>query len=556
MGCQGSKEKNKPTPDFTARHHGSSATAASASGVATNNHQYHSVQPSSTHVQTPPPKPDSNPKPTVTTQNVKTVHKTDTTILGKPFDDIKKHYTLGQELGRGQFGITYFCTENSTGNTYACKSILKRKLVSKSDREDIKREIQILQHLSGQPNIVEFKGAYEDRFSVHLVMELCAGGELFDRIIAQGHYSERAAASICRAVVNVVHICHFMGVLHRDLKPENFLLSSKDEGATLKATDFGLSVFIEEGKVYRDMVGSAYYVAPEVLRRSYGKEIDIWSAGIILYILLSGVPPFWAETEKGIFNAILEGELDFASEPWPSISDSAKDLVRKMLNHDPKKRITSAQVLEHPWMREGGEASDKPIDSAVLSRMKQFRAMNKLKKLALKIIAENLSEEEIKGLKAMFANMDTDNSGTITYEELKTGLARIGSRLSETEVKQLMELADVDGNGSIDYLEFISATMHRHRLERDEHLYKAFQYFDKDNSGHITREELETAMTQHGMGDEATIKDIISEVDTDHDGRINYEEFCAMMRSGMPPPGTTIINLQSEFDFICSCNSL
>ncbi|KAL9325489.1 hypothetical protein ACSQ67_006134 [Phaseolus vulgaris] len=296
-------------------------------------------------------------------------------------------------------------------------------------------------------------------------------------------------------------------------------------------------------KVYHDMVGSAYYVAPEVLRRSYGKEIDIWSAGVILYILLSGVPPFWAETEKGIFNAILEGELDFVSEPWPSISDSAKDLVRKMLTQDPKKRITSAQVLEHPWMREGGEASDKPIDSAVLSRMKQFRAMNKLKKLALKVIAENLSEEEIKGLKAMFANMDTDNSGTITYEELKTGLARIGSRLSEAEVKQLMEAADVDGNGSIDYLEFISATMHRHRLERDEHLYKAFQYFDKDNSGYITRDELETAMTQHGMGDEATIKEIISEVDTDNDGRINYEEFCAMMRSGMPHQGgSTTLN--------------
>jgi calcium-dependent protein kinase len=175
------------------------------------------------------------------------VQKTDTTILGKPFEDIKKFYTLGKELGRGQFGITYFCTENSTGLNYACKSILKRKLVSKADREDIKREIQILQHLSGQPNIVEFKGAFEDRFSVHLVMELCAGGELFDKIIAQGHYSERAAASICRDVVNVVHICHFMGVLHRDLKPENFLLSSKDAGAALKATDFGLSVFIEEG---------------------------------------------------------------------------------------------------------------------------------------------------------------------------------------------------------------------------------------------------------------------------------------------------------------------
>lgn len=271
--------------------------------------------------------------------------------------------------------------------------------------------------------------------------------------------------------------------------------------------------------MYKDIVGSAYYIAPEVLKQRYGKEIDIWSAGVILYILLSGVPPFWAgkyqdetlsilrslvsswlmswfpllhaappETERGIFDAILKGEIDFESAPWPSISSSAKDLVMKMLKQDPKKRITAAQVLrpclvefsihliplgflaanggigfsEHPWMVEGGEASDNPIDSAVLSRMKQFRAMNKMKKMALKVsdqhkmvsiasdslvltvspvqvIAENLSEEEIKGLKQMFTNMDTDKSGTITYDELKTGLARLGSKLSEAEIKQLMD---------------------------------------------------------------------------------------------------------------------
>ncbi|KAK9268977.1 hypothetical protein L1049_000744 [Liquidambar formosana] len=462
------------------------------------------------------PVPQSPLKPSAMALNPKPVLRPDT-ILGKPYEDVKLHYSMGKELGRGQFGVTYLCIEISSGHQYACKSISKRKLVTKNDREDIKREIQILQHLSGQQNIVEFKGAYEDKQSVHVVMELCAGGELFDRIIAKGHYSERAASSICRAIVNVVNICHFMGVMHRDLKPENFLLSSKDENALLKATDFGLSVFIDEGKVYRDIVGSAYYVAPEVLRRRYGKEIDIWSAGVILYILLSGVPPFWAETEKGIFDAILQGEIDFESQPWPSISSSAKDLVRKMLTQDPKKRITSAQVLEHPWIREGGEASDKPIDSAVLSRMKQFRAMNKLKKLALKVIAENLSEEEIQGLKSMFTNMDTDNSGTITYEELKTGLARLGSKLTEAEVRQLMEAADVDGNGTIDYIEFITATMHRHKF--------------------ITRDELETAMKEYGMGDEATIREIISEVDSDNDGRINYDEFCAMMRSGTQHQG-------------------
>lgn len=170
------------------------------------------------------------------------------TILGKPFEDVRSFYTLGKELGRGQFGVTYLCMEIATGKRYACKSISKRKLSSANDREDIRREVQIMQHLTGQANIVEFKGAYEDRHSVNLVMELCEGGELFDRIIAKGHYSERAAATICRAIVNVVHICHFMGVMHRDLKPENFLLATKDEGAMLKATDFGLSVFIEDGK--------------------------------------------------------------------------------------------------------------------------------------------------------------------------------------------------------------------------------------------------------------------------------------------------------------------
>lgn len=230
------------------------------SSVPTGAHNQKTHEPFVTQSKIPPHQSYQPVKPTATTAaptpwkpsipalSPKQVHKSDT-ILGKPFEDVKQYYTTGKELGRGQFGVTYLCTENSTGRQYACKSISKRKLVSKADKEDTKREIQIMQHLSGQPNIVEFKGAYEDKNSVHVVMELCAGGELFDRIIAKGHYTERAAASICRQIVNVVHICHFMGVMHRDLKPENFLLSSKDENALLQATDFGLSVFIEEGKI-------------------------------------------------------------------------------------------------------------------------------------------------------------------------------------------------------------------------------------------------------------------------------------------------------------------
>lgn len=169
------------------------------------------------------------------------------TVLGRPMEDVRSTYNIGKELGRGQFGVTHLCTHKVTGEQFACKTIAKRKLVNKEDIEDVRREVQIMHHLTGQPNIVELKGAYEDKHSVHLVMELCAGGELFDRIIAKGHYTERAAASLLRTIVQIVHTCHSMGVIHRDLKPENFLLLNKTENAPLKATDFGLSVFYKQG---------------------------------------------------------------------------------------------------------------------------------------------------------------------------------------------------------------------------------------------------------------------------------------------------------------------
>ncbi|XP_008788593.1 calcium-dependent protein kinase 2-like [Phoenix dactylifera] len=474
----------------------------------------------------PPPKPSPPPSKPVPVGPV----------LGRPMEDVKATYTMGKELGRGQFGVTHLCTHRLTGEQFACKTIAKRKLVSKEDIEDVRREVQIMYHLSGQPNIVELKGAFEDKHSVHLVMELCAGGELFDRIIARGHYTERAAASLLRTIVQIVHTCHSMGVIHRDLKPENFLLSSKNENAPLKATDFGLSVFFKEGEVFTDIVGSAYYIAPEVLKRKYGPEADIWSIGVMLYIFLCGVPPFWAESEHGIFNAILRGHIDFTCDPWPNISSGAKDLVRKMLNSDPKQRLTAFQVLNHPWIKEDGEAPDTPLDNAVLNRLKQFRAMNLFKKAALRVIAGCLSEEEIQGLKQMFKNMDTDNSGTITLEELKQGLCKQGTKLSEFELKQLMEAADADGNGTIDYEEFITATVHMNRMDREELLYTAFQYFDKDGSGFITKEELEQALKEKGFYDGQEIKDIIAEADSDNDGRINYTEFVAMMKKGIPDP--------------------
>ncbi|GJP29313.1 hypothetical protein CLOM_g13864 [Closterium sp. NIES-68] len=450
-------------------------------------------------------------------------------ILGRPPSDIRDKFLLGKELGKGQFGVTYLCTDKATGEQLACKSLAKRRIASKEEVEDIRKEIAIMHHLGGHPHIVQLRGAFEDKHNVHIVMELCAGGELFDRIAARGHYSERAASSLFKTMMGVVDHCHQNNVVHRDLKPENFLLADKREDAPLKVADFGLSSFFKEGEVFSETVGSAFYVAPEVLKGRYDKACDVWSCGVILYILLSGTPPFWGDTEKQIFNQVLRANADFTADPWPNVSDTAKDLVKRMLHPDPSKRITSAEVLRHPWLSHEKQ-SDRPLGEAVLKRIKNFSAANKMKKLALKVIACNLSREEILGLKKLFKGMDKDGSGSITFAELKQGMKKLGNPMSEEQLHEIMEAADVDRSGTIDYTEFITATMQMNKVEKEEHIWRAFQHFDRDRSGFITVSELRDALANEDMLEPGELEQIIEEVDTDKSGTIDYEEFAAMMR--------------------------
>uniref|UniRef100_A0A0C9S649 non-specific serine/threonine protein kinase n=1 Tax=Wollemia nobilis TaxID=56998 RepID=A0A0C9S649_9CONI len=447
--------------------------------------------------------------------------------------DIKATYVLGRELGRGEFGITYLCSDKESGENFACKSISKKKLRTAIDVEDVRREVQIMKLLPKHPNIVSLKATYEDDSAVHLVMELCEGGELFDRIVARGHYTERAAAVVTKTIVEVVQICHKHGVMHRDLKPENFLFANKKENSPLKAIDFGLSVVFKPGERFSEIVGSPYYMAPEVLKRNYGPEVDVWSAGVILYILLCGVPPFWAETEQGVAQAIIRSAIDFKRDPWPKISDQAKNLVRQMLEPDPKRRLTAEQVLEHTWLQNAKKAPNVSLGETVRSRLKQFSVMNKFKKRALRVVAEYLSVEEVAGIREMFNMFDTDKNGSITLEELRAGILKLGQQATESDIQMLMDAADVDGNGVLDYGEFVAVSIHLHRMGNDEHLHKAFQFFDKNGSGFIEIDELrETLLDDLGANDTEVMNDIIREVDTDKDGRISYDEFAAMMKTG------------------------
>ncbi|XVF29275.1 hypothetical protein REPUB_Repub15cG0106800 [Reevesia pubescens] len=449
--------------------------------------------------------------------------------------NILEKYELGKELGRGEFGITHQCFDLETGEAYACKKISKAKLRTEIDVEDVRREVEIMKHLPKHPNIVSFREAFEDKEAVYLVMELCHGGELFDRIVAKGHYTERAAASVIKTILEIVKVCHEHGVIHRDLKPENFLLADGSETAPIKAIDFGLSIFYEPGERFSDIVGSPYYMAPEVLRRNYGKEIDIWSIGVILYILLCGVPPFWADTEEGIAHAIIKGKIDFERDPWPKVSGEAKDIVKSMLDPNPHSRMAVHEVLEHPWIQNVEHAPNVNLGENVRTKIKQFSLMNKFKKKVLRVVADILPNEQIDSIIEMFRMMDTDENGDLSFEELRDGLQKIGLSVSDPDVQMLMDAADIDGNGTLSCEEFVTMAVHMKRISNDEHLSQAFHYFDKNQTGYIEFEELKEALLQDDLGpkNEQLVKDIMLDVDKDKDGRISYQEFEAMMLTGM-----------------------
>lgn len=450
----------------------------------------------------------------------------------KNFDD---KYSIGKLLGHGQFGYTFVATDKINGDRVAVKRIDKNKMILPIAVEDVKREVKIFRALTGHENVVQFHNAFEDDSYVYIVMELCEGGELLDRILSKkdSRYTEKDAAIVVRQMLKVAAECHLHGLVHRDLKPENFLFKSTKEDSPLKATDFGLSDFIKPGKKFQDIVGSAYYVAPEVLKRQSGPESDVWSIGVITYILLCGRRPFWDKTEDGIFKEVLKGKPDFTRKPWPSISTSAKDFVKKLLVKDPRARLTAAQALSHPWVREGGDASEIPVDISVLSNMRQFVKYSRFKQFALRALASTLNEDELANLKDQFDAIDVDKSGSISLEEMRHALAKdLPFKMKEPRVVEILQAIDINTDGLVDFSEFVAATMHVHQLEEHDsekwqlRSQAAFEKFDVDRDGFITPEEL-----RMHTGLKGSIDPLLEEADIDKDGKISLPEFRRLLRT-------------------------
>lgn len=254
---------------------------------------------------------------------------------------LEHEYVLGPEIGQGRFGSVRLCTSKVSGEEFACKTL------PKNGEETVHREVEIMQHLSGHPNVVTLKAVFDDSECVHLVMELCSGGRLLDQMVKDGRYSEQRAAILLRDLVLVIKYCHEMGVVHRDIKPENILLTVSGK---MKLADFGLAVRVASGQRLFGVAGSPAYVAPEVLSGHYSEKVDIWGAGVLLHALLVGALPFQANSREAVFEAIKSVELDFHSGVWESVSGLARDLISRMLTRDVSSRLVADEILSHPWI--------------------------------------------------------------------------------------------------------------------------------------------------------------------------------------------------------------
>lgn len=304
---------------------------------------------------------------------------------------MKKKYDIKEKLGMGSFATVKRAVRKSDKKNFAVKEIKKAKL-SEEELLVVQDEVKIMEKIMHN-NCVTLVEMFETKRKVYMVLELLTGGELFDRIVQKGSFSEKEASDLMKTLIEAIKYLHGINIVHRDLKPENLLYDSKADTANIKITDFGLAKYedLKSGKSMKmdTACGTPGYVAPEVLKsEEYGPQVDMWSMGVILYILLCGFPPFYHESTTVLYKQIKKGSYTFPDPYWSEISNDAKDLVRGLLNVEPKKRFTPDNVLNHPWIS-GGKASDKNFGDGHIRRMQLIQARMKLRRGVRTIIAVN-----------------------------------------------------------------------------------------------------------------------------------------------------------------------
>ena len=389
-------------------------------------------------------------------------------------DSIHKHYQFIKVIGYGQFGTVREAIKISSSQeakSFAIKSISKEKVLKKFNL--LKRELEALT-LIDHPNIVRLYEIYEDEKYLHLVLDLCRGGDLYDYIIAKGSLNEDEVMGMMRKMFSAINHLHAMCICHRDLKPDNFLLVS-DQDSEIKLADFGMSVRFGDDEMHT-VVGTPYYLAPEVYMGNYNKECDVWSLGVVLFFLLSGKQPFKGTNVTELLANILKGAYSFSDKKWKNISEEAKALITSILVIDPHERISISNALKHPWFHK--KSTIPPVNLEIFQSIKSFKSHGKLWHELIKVFIRNLSEEEIKKLDGAFKAIDVDCSGFITAQNIEDAMLRNGYPVVAEEIHELINMIEYLGKGKLNYTQFLIVAADRKSIFDDESIWATFKYFD------------------------------------------------------------------------------
>ena len=454
-----------------------------------------------------------------------------------PEEDYKKLNFLGE----GSFGTVYR-VQNKYTYTICAMKIINKSSNSPEDDKEILNEINILR-IMDHPSVLKIFEFYSNRKSYSIVTELCSGGELFKQIIDKGPFNEKYSAFVMYQIFSAVNYCHKMHIVHRDLKPENILIVSKDQEGypIIKVCDFGTSKIFEKGKIERKFVGSSYYMAPEVLKKNYNEKCDLWSCGVIMYILLSGRPPFEGDDDDAIFKKVAIGKYDLESPPFNKLSKNALDLIKKLLTMDINRRINAEQALNHTWFKENksqelyNKINNNQTIKILIENLKSYKRTSIIQETALAYLVHHFPQnKDVVNSCKLFNQIDKSGDGKITKIELIRGLSEIyKSKTLLKDIDEIYKNLDMDNNGYIGYEEFVRGAVSKDYFVRYSVLKFAFRYFDKNDSGEITFDEIKELFAQ-SIPDKRKVhqalEEIIKEVDQNNDNKINFQEFSVVMK--------------------------